>query len=573
MSFSVTILANKSNPFGIAKDVNVLRSILAGTPAQVRHVDPLEAPSYSDINIHLEIPAYGWMAWGAKNIFVVNPEWYIETAWNPYMSKMDLIVVKDSLTYDYFLGLFGSEKVRYIPWATRTSFTTTPAQKNAFLWVLGASTSKRAYVPTLLKAWKPEYPELLITTTTKFLAADLSGIEVPANISFRIEDLEADERARLGQEYKGHICCSRAEGFGYTAAEAEAAGAFTILNELPCYKNDYRDVFFVPSKLENKYYDSGADIKAIQGALEAAFADFAKWDSKDRARRQASASSRWQKFSVAWSDLFKAYSGIKRPASLKHLPPVLFQDSAPHISVVTLIYNRKKFFDLACHSLMITDYPKDKIEWILVDDSDDPMEQNSDKIVQVADAAAPLKMVYVPLKKKTSVSEKRNIGCEKATADIILMMDDDDHYPETSLRRRVAWLTKHPWAPKAVAATTIACYDLLKGVSAVNTPPMGLPLSQRISEATLTFYKSWWAERKFSAGILVGEGEEFIFGREADVLEIPPQQIIVAFSHGKNVSSRRIPSGEDLKAGCFWGFPKEFLLFIHGLAGVNVVEN
>jgi hypothetical protein len=70
----------------------------------------------------------------------------------------------------------------------------------------------------------------------------------------------------------------------------------------------------------------------------------------------------------------------------------------------------------------------------------------------------------------------------------------------------------------------------------------------------------------------VGEGEEFLTGRAHEVLEIPPQQIIVAFSHGANTSSRRIPSGAEVKPGCFWGFPKEFLIFIHGLAGVKVVE-
>jgi hypothetical protein len=101
---------------------------------------------------------------------------------------------------------------------------------------------------------------------------------------------------------------------------------------------------------------------------------------------------------------------------------------------------------------------------------------------------------------------------------------------------------------------------------------MQLPLGQRISEATLTFYKSWWAERKFPTAVQVGEGEEFIHGREKDVLEIPPQQIIVAFSHGKNTSSRRIPAGDDIKPGCFWGFPREFLVFIHKLAGVQVVS-
>ena len=101
---------------------------------------------------------------------------------------------------------------------------------------------------------------------------------------------------------------------------------------------------------------------------------------------------------------------------------------------------------------------------------------------------------------------------------------------------------------------------------------MGLPLGQRISESTLTFYKSWWNDKGFPTSVQVGEGEGFIAGREQDVLEIPPQQIIVAFSHGANVSSRRIPSGADVKPGCFWAFPKEFLVFVHGLAGVKVVQ-
>ena len=53
--------------------------------------------------------------------------------------------------------------------------------------------------------------------------------------------------------------------------------------------------------------------------------------------------------------------------------------------------------------------------------------------------------------------------------------------------------------------------------------------------------------------------------------KIPPQQIIVAFSHKKNSTGRRIPA-DDAKPGCFWGFPKEFLIYIHKLAGVEVEE-
>jgi glycosyltransferase involved in cell wall biosynthesis len=181
-----------------------------------------------------------------------------------------------------------------------------------------------------------------------------------------------------------------------------------------------------------------------------------------------------------------------------------------------------------------------------------------------------LDFIYLPLAEKKTVGAKRNIGCAAATNDIIVFMDDDDHYPPTSLRRRVSWLTKpldgRPEA-QVVGTTMIAMYDLKRGTSAVNVPPWNLPLGQRVSEATLAFRKSFWQERPFTA-VAVAEGEDWLSGRESKFLEIPPQQIIVAFSHGDNSCSRRIP--EDAVPNCFWNFGPDYLKFIHGLVGITV---
>ena len=574
MSFLITIIASKSNVYGIAKDVEGISRALGKGGYIIRHCDPLEGQSYTDVAIHLEVPSLGWAAWAATNILVVNPEWFVMDAWKPYLDRFDHIIVKDSVTEEDFVAFVGATRVKKILWAM-PPIAVAPKMppvvlRNEFLWVLGASKTKRAYVPTLLAAWKPSYPNLAITSVTPL---DLSGIAVLPNVTVYTGDISAEHRAKIATEYRGHVCCSQAEGFGYTAAEASAVGAFMILNSLPAYLDTYKgagsSVAFIPSRLERSYFDMGAPVADLQVALDAAMVAFSVAGSTNVTIKKEP-DTRWTTFTRDWDVLVRPYSAKRRPAPLKFLPPKLDIGDCPQISVVTLIYNRKKFFDLACHSMMVSDYPKDKIEWIIVDDSDDPMEQNSDRIVAVSEASAPMSVVYVPLRKKTPVSEKRNLGVERATSDIILFVDDDDHYPETSFRRRVAWLILHPWKPQVVAATTIACYDLLKGISAVNVPPMDLPVSQRISEATLTFYKGFWEEKKFPKNIVVGEGEEFIQGRESQFLEIPPQQVIVAFSHGKNVSSRRVPSDPDAKPSCFWGFPKQFLEFIHGLAGVTI---
>ena len=554
---SVTLLFNKGNRFGIAKDVEGIVKAIAPMQHTVNYADPLEPPRSCDIAVHLEIPSYVWMPWAKVNVLMVNPEWF-EAAWIPYMSRFQYVIYKDSFSAEAAVaaGHVTSEQVRVVPWGCAEPPVVSAARRgtadNGFIWFLGHSVNKRAYVPKLLSLWREAYPPLRIYTTEPL---DLSGC--PTNVRLEVQDLDTTTREGLAQFFRGHVCCSAAEAFAYPAAEAEWNGAFTLLNDLNCFRADYAG-------------QDGVAFVDTQELLDAAIKTFEKTDFDVLTeKRKVAAQKRYSQFLKGVAAVF---ADVKVTGPVLVLPPILQRDECPPISIVTLMYNRRKFFDLGCHNIMASDYPKSKIEWIIVDDSDDPMEGASDLITAVAEKSDAIKIVYVPLPKKTSVATKRNIGTKRATADIILMMDDDDHYPETSFRRRVAWLTKHPWQPKAVAATTIACYDLVKGISAVNVPPTGLPLGQRVSEATLTFYKSWWAEKGFPVAVQVGEGEGFVAGRESDVLEIPPQQVIVAFSHGKNVSSRRIPSGAEVKPGCFWGFPKEFLVFVHGLAGVKVVQ-
>ena len=47
-------------------------------------------------------------------------------------------------------------------------------------------------------------------------------------------------------------------------------------------------------------------------------------------------------------------------------------ENLPKISVVTLTHNRKHMFKLAVYNYNTSDYPSDKIEWIIVDDSLEP---------------------------------------------------------------------------------------------------------------------------------------------------------------------------------------------------------
>jgi hypothetical protein len=278
----------------------------------------------------------------------------------------------------------------------------------------------------------------------------------------------------------------------------------------------------------------------------------------------------WNRWEALCNPLEKCLSNRPKKG-IRHLPPILERKDCPMITVITPTFQRKRLMEIAFHNLLSTDYPHRRMEWIVVEDNDKSPHVMTKPLAEFQSKAPNLKIKYIPLEGKRSIGEKRNIGVGAASNDIILFMDDDDHYPPTSFRRRVAWLTKGVinQSPVRIACcTTIALYDLKKGTSAVNIPPLNLPLSQRISEATLTFYRSVWEEKPFPE-VSIAEGESWINGRDKEVLELPPQQMIVAFTHGQNQSGRRLPP-QDQPPSCFWGFPKEYLVFIHGLVDVTV---
>ena len=587
-ALKVVILYQKANEFGLKKDADMIEAALrAAGVYKILRCDPLEVAEQVDCAIHLEQPIGVWMPWARTNILVVNPEWYASGAYNTYLPRFDRVVFKNESARARFCGGEGPgisiEKSFLLPWATPEVKEKDLKEQNetklGFACFLGASQNRRAFFKEILPYWRPQYPQLNVFSVAPL---DISG-EAQENIEYRVVDLDEKQRARLSAFFPGHLVVSSSEGYCYTAGEAETMGAYAIHNTIEAFSQSYhgqKGVAWIPctqtradSTHEYALVAKLVEPREVQAAMDRAIQEFLGQDmSLLRKERKAYAEQRRATFNSSVLSLLTEILEIVKTRPREARPPILKVEDCPPISIVTLLYNRRRFFELACHNVLLSDYPKDKIQWIVVEDSDDPAEDASDRVVQVQQKSAPLDLVYVPLRGKRTISEKRNIGVERATNSIILMMDDDDHYPETSFRRRVAWLTLHPWKPQAVACTTIACYDLVKAISAVNVPPLDIPLSQRISEATLTFYKGWWAERNFETDVQVGEGEAFLRGREHDLMEIPPQQIIVAFSHGKNTSSRRVPQGADVNPGCFWGFPREFLIFIHELAGIRVEE-
>lgn len=579
------IVYNKSNVYGLSKDAALLAEalpIVARTLGKsignVKLLDSREPPVVCDLCIHLEVPYAVWFPWAKVNVMMVNSEWWLKDKWSGYWGNFDVAVFRDSNAMERLTsgGMGAPQHSMVVPWVTsgplktmsKNTGSASVSHQDGFLWVLGGSPNKRFAAEQMIDLWKESYPRLTVCSLEPL---NLKSEGYPSNVVLKTGFLTQAEITTLSLEHPAHICISRAESFGYTAAEAESVAAYTVLNNIPVYTETYKNttgVSWLETALDENGFAIFPDADVLVRKLDTFVAEFMATNLEvSRKAREEHSEGRKAKFLESLGKMMKEVSEVaERRGSLpQYMPPLLNQKECPSISIVTLVHGRPKFIENAFLNLLSTDYPRDKIEWVVVDDSD-PAESASDKIIQFGQKFSPGTLTYVPLARQRSVGFKRNLGCQRAKHDIIVMMDDDDHYPSTSFRRRVAYLLKARERYECAVCTTIAMYDLQKGISAVNVPPYTLSLGERCSEATLTFTRHFWEQRKFE-DTNMAEGERFLSGREAFVAELPPQQMIVALSHGQNLSGRKMP---DTNPGCFWGFPQQLLEFLHGLVGITV---
>ena len=106
----------------------------------------------------------------------------------------------------------------------------------------------------------------------------------------------------------------------------------------------------------------------------------------------------------------------------------------PMVSVCTPTFNRRPFISAMLECFNHQTYPRDRMEWIIVDDGTDP----------IGDLVSQHECVrYFNLADKISLGKKRNLMHEKARGEIIVYMDDDDYYPPERVSHAVETLLDH----------------------------------------------------------------------------------------------------------------------------------
>ena len=196
------------------------------------------------------------------------------------------------------------------------------------------------------------------------------------------------------------------------------------------------------------------------------------------------------------------------------------QIKQPFVSICTPTFNRRPFIPFIIKCFENQTYPKDKMEWIIVDDGTDKIEDLVAHIPQVK---------YFRYEEKLSLGKKRNITNEKTKGDIIIYMDDDDYYPPERVSHAVETLRKNP---KALCAGSSIMYIYFKHIEKMyQFGPYG---PNHATAATFAFRKELLTQTKFDETASVAEEKKFLKGYTIPFVQLDPKKSILVFSHNHN---------------------------------------
>lgn len=592
--------------WGLGVDARIveqaLREMNAGGHVRIDTIDHFDPTSFVgsprkprpvDVAIHLEVPCRAAWPWAKANLVVVNPEWWPRRAWDwvtapPEAGGADLFLFKSAYARSLFPEVEG-RRARVLTWRAGPELQTAlaslvPAAASTakeFLYLVGASANKLAAAKVIVRAWKVEWPQLRIVGTHKVLELLRADVEAfPGNVTLQTPFASESERLAAQAATPFHVVASVAEGYGFTFSEAVALGAIPLWTGIPVYKELWESVVgsvgcigvTAPTTeyiAASVYRDvpvsfTTADVEVAMTALLSMSDDEL---TRLRGVMRHAAATRVREFRLGWRTVMATVvHRLTKGAGTFAPPRPLSATALPPVAVVTLTRNRPRWFANMARNILLSDYPKDKLTWVVVDDGDAASGGRVDDAIARFQSMNPsISCRYVSLAKQMTIAAKRNRGCEAAppSATVFVMMDDDDHYPPGSIAARVAWLTAS--GKGCVYCSTLPMYDCKRYISAINVPPLDLAPEERVSEASLAFTRGFWEARKFPASIMMAEGEGFLSGRVGETIEIPPEGILVSFLHGANATSRRVPDSSEPN-GCHYGFEDEFFAYISGLA-------
>jgi glycosyltransferase involved in cell wall biosynthesis len=199
----------------------------------------------------------------------------------------------------------------------------------------------------------------------------------------------------------------------------------------------------------------------------------------------------------------------------------------PFVSICTPTFNRRPFIQTMFECFKNQDYPKERMEWIIVDDG-------TDKIKDLIETSNIPQIRYFEIEKKLALGAKRNYMHKHVKGSIIVYMDDDDYYPPERVSHAVEMLQKNE---KALCAGASEIYLYFKTMGKmIQAGPYG---PNHATAGTFAFKTELLKDTKYNDNAALAEERAFLKDYTVPFVQLDPLKTILVFSHEHNTFDKR----------------------------------
>jgi glycosyltransferase involved in cell wall biosynthesis len=197
----------------------------------------------------------------------------------------------------------------------------------------------------------------------------------------------------------------------------------------------------------------------------------------------------------------------------------------PEVSICTPTFNRRPFYDMIIKCFLSQTYPREKMEWVIIDDGTDKIEDLVKDIPQVK---------YFKYDTKMTLGQKRNIMHEKALGQFIIYMDDDDFYPPERVSHAVETLKNNP---SYMIAGSSEMYIYFKHINKMyQFGPYG---PNHSTAATFAFRRELLKQTSFDNNAALAEEKHFLKNYTIPLIQLDSVKTILVFSHIHNTFDKK----------------------------------
>jgi glycosyltransferase involved in cell wall biosynthesis len=201
--------------------------------------------------------------------------------------------------------------------------------------------------------------------------------------------------------------------------------------------------------------------------------------------------------------------------------------SRPFVSILTPTYNRRRFLPALIECYKAQTYPKDRMEWIILDDGEDCVRD-------IFEGLNLPNIRYIRKEPKLLIGAKRNILNKEAKGDLLIAMDDDDYYPPERVSHVVMKFSQQPTIELAGSSEIYMYFTDVKTIY-----KFGPYARNHATNGTMAWRRSYALSHSYDETVTHAEEKSFLDGYIHPMIQLDPFKVMLVISHSENTFDKK----------------------------------